>query len=263
MRSALDPGDACGGRRSSPRTAPKWRRLRLSPSRHGAQLLPCVLLLPGRADESCRLLLTPPDPLAAATAAGRAASTSAEASAEGGGGAGTRRDLLLLVERPGAAAPAAPTHAAAPAPASAAFEMATSWMPGGAQESAPAAAASAPGAASAEWQPREAALGADGPAARVVLSLPLHALTLSVAAGAPGGSRLTVSVSRPHAPPGVSAERPLQLEFMERWRCAAAKAQLEQGCAAARAAQNERLAASLRAEPEEPRQTGRPARPRI
>ena len=37
----------------------------------------------------------------------------------------------------------------------------------------------------------------------------------------------------------------MQLEFHERWRCSAAKSQLEQGCAAARAAQNARLADAL------------------
>lgn len=131
-----------------------------------------------------------------------------------------------------------------------------------------------------------AADAADAADVRVLLALPLHAVTLSPAASAPSGARLVVSVAwhgqsalthklmrdpslpppplqsparmltatpcgrkerphhvdtkeqrcpgacpklpiplpsalqvaRPHAPPGVSADRPMQLELTERWR---------------------------------------------
>ena len=72
--------------------------------------------------------------------------------------------------------------------------------------------------------------------------MPLTALAFSVAGG---GTRLLCRVPRHHAPPGVSPDQPLQLEFDELWRCSAAKSQLEAACTAARAEQHRRLVAML------------------
>ena len=76
----------------------------------------------------------------------------------------------------------------------------------------------------------------------VVLSVPLSALALSVGGG---GTRLLCRVPRHHAPLGVSPDAPLQLEFDELWRCAAAKSQLEAACTAARAEQHRKLVSML------------------
>ncbi|KAL1523906.1 hypothetical protein AB1Y20_018825 [Prymnesium parvum] len=81
------------------------------------------------------------------------------------------------------------------------------------------------------------------PHLQVVLVLPLSAMATSV--DETTGSRLTITVPRHHAPPGVSAEHPLQIEFGENWRCAAAKLQLEQACLSARAQQHQRLVSML------------------
>ena len=78
--------------------------------------------------------------------------------------------------------------------------------------------------------------------ARVVLSVPLSALALSVSGG---GTRLLCRVPRHHAPLGVAPDQPLQLEFAEQWRCSAAKSQLEAACTAARAEQHRRLVRML------------------
>ena len=73
-------------------------------------------------------------------------------------------------------------------------------------------------------------------------SVPLSALALSVGGG---GTRLLCRVPRHHAPLGVSPDAPLQLEFDELWRCAAAKSQLEAACTAARAEQHRKLVSML------------------
>ena len=127
-----------------------------------------------------------------------------------------RPDLFILVAisaQTSAQADAAPAPAGSPAPAarrgSAAFDVATSWMP------AALASPSERGEESPlERRPRERrpsggaasaadAAGAAGTAGaagaagvRVLLALPLHALTLSRVASA-GGGRMVVSVAQP------------------------------------------------------------------
>ena len=91
-------------------------------------------------------------------------------------------------------------------------------------------------------QPPPAPDGSASAVAHVVVSVPLTALAFSVAGG---GTRLLCRVPRHHAPPGVSPDQPLQLEFDELWRCSAAKSQLEAACTAARAEQHRRLVAML------------------
>ena len=248
----------------------------------GAQLLPCVLLLPGRPDTECRrrrlapiptrtphrhphaftlavttllprpaphshlcphppltttlapsslpppppslpppsarlLLFPPPDSARssedadAAHSAERSAVRGAERSAERGAEPAFRRDLLLLVaisaqipaqSTISAQADASPAATGSPVPAarrgSAAFDVATSWMP-----ASPAALASpsegSEGSPAVERRPRErrpsgdAAGAAGAVGARVLLALPLHAITLSRVASA-GGGRIVVSV---------------------------------------------------------------------
>ena len=58
---------------------------------------------------------------------------------------------------------------------------------------------------------------------RVLLALPLDAVSVAMDAKSSGASRLAVGVSKEYAPPGVSPDAPLLLEFAEGWRCAAAR----------------------------------------
>ena len=90
----------------------------------------------------------------------------------------------------------------------------------------------------------------------IALALPLSAISVSMPSAAaaspyayaasPGGpTRLNVVVARQYAPPGVSQERPVQVDFGQHWRCSAARAQLEQACAAVRTEQKQRLTTML------------------
>ena len=175
-----------------------------------AQLIPCELQLPGQPRiASCRLVLRAlPKPAATSPRLGDAPAC--------------------------ASPPGSPTCAAASPPAS------------------PSAAAPA----SLDWrhlvlvrQPSERA--------QLALALPLAAVSISMvpATGAtvgasPGsaGKVLAVAVAKQHAPPGVGAERPIELHFPEpRW-CADAKAYTDAACAAVRHEQMRRLVEMLRPE---------------
>ena len=189
-----------------------------------AQTLSCVLMLPPPPPPAhCRLLISTFGAVAGGSAdgahrrrAGARAGHHARPHFAAGGG---RRAAGLL--SPPAASASASASAYSPTEGAASFTYTT--LPRGAKAAAAASATEM----------------------RVLLALPLDAVSVAMDAKSSGASRLAVGVSKEYAPAGVSPDAPLLLEFAEGWRCAAARQALDKAVAEVRAEHGRRLDALL------------------